>query len=481
MNKKIVDWIWYLFLFLFLLFPFQIIHNSMFITIYLIFMVLMFFIVKWEKIKLFQNKKMIWALFITVFIIRLIAVLILNNRMVQVSDFLGVYNNASNFNFPTFYYQIANHYLLYTYIIGILFKLFGASQILALLFNVLVTSGVSIFLYLICEKICKNKAFGCLALLIYAFWPVNILYTCILSPDHIAMLFIVLSIYLVLKIIELIQSNNFKDKWPLFIATGISISFISFFKNFSPVFLIAILIVFIIINIEHKKKILLIRSIFVSTLIIVTYLFSNFLIYKIEDNIVGAKVLRNQFYQYAYVGLGLENKGTYSVKRYNEYHNYLKSNNMNIKETEEYFSQKIISEIKNNLHKYPDLIKHKINLSFGDDSAKLWWVRESIFQNNNNSKMLILIDVVIQKINQYYYIFIVVFVTIGVIYNCHKGKNVHILFISVVVYGCCLLLLFVESQGRYRYAFEPLLCILAAYGICYGKILVSNFIKNIQK
>lgn len=473
-NNVIYNVLCFIFLAIFLVFPCMIVMNN---TSYLIFSVVLIFLILFfsnkSKIKFLENKKLIFIIVGLTLFIRIIFVMFINSNITQISDFSTVYKNASSFSFEPFYYQKAYHYLLYTYINGLALKLFGTSQIVILLINAFVVSIVPIFLYLICNKLFNNRSIGNIASLIYCVWPSMIIYTSIMSPDHFAMLFLTISVYLLLLVLNDINKGKTTQNWHLLILAGVCISLIGFFKNFAPILLVATFIILFLKCLLDKKLIKLSVIAFLS--ISLMYLVTNACIFNIEENIIGNnKIMKNQFWQYAYVGLGLENDGLYSQKRYGEFHQYLKDNNMDIKAANKYFSKKLFSEIKGNFSLYPSLLYRKTTYSFAKDDAQLWWVFTSVNETYRGNHIRNILANIIVHINECFYILLILFTITSSIYNVVVKKNEGLLLINIIIFGCCFMLLFVESQGRYKYSFEPLLCIMAACSMLSGGALIKS-------
>ena len=476
-SKKTSNILINCFLILFILFPnFVIFSRTEAIVPFVVFVFLVLIFINWSSVNFLQNKKTIYIVTVFGFLLKLLIAIYFNKHMIQVSDFYGVFVRAKDFTFNTFYYQTAYHYLLYTFINGLAYKVFGAHQLVSFIINSLATTTAGVFLYLSAKRIFKKEDVANLTLVLFTFWPSLLLYNTILSPDHFALLFVCISIYLVCLVIDVILNNKVKQKWWLIVILGVCLSLLGFFKNFSPAILMAMLIIIALMAMKNKK--IIISSLVTIAIVFATFIITNSMMFFIEERIVGDKILRNQFWQYAYVGLGLDNNGSYSPVRYGEFHDYLISHDLDIKKANAYFSKKLKKEIKENIASYPELIMSKTNKSFGNDSAPLGWIAASLNQYKADGAANKLIQSIVIPVNEMYYIILCMFVLIGAIYNILYLKNDKLLFVNIAIYGVCMLLLFVESQGRYKYAFEPLLCLLAVVGIYYGKDLIKRLMNN---
>lgn len=470
----------YIFLCMFILFPSSIIlNNTQYLTFMCVLIPILLMCINYKKLKFLENKKTMFVLIGIVFLIRLIYLIKINPHITQWSDFGRVLSNATSMDFSNniVYYQTSYHWLYYTILNGLLYKVFGSYQIVTLMFNLVIVTLIPIVVYQICYKIFNNRTIGNIAVIIYALWPSNILYTVIATPEHLSSLFLVLSIYLSIIIFEQIKNKSILKKWHLLVFVGITTSLIGFFKNFSPVILVALFIVMLLVIISEKISIKLCVISFLA--ILCTYFVTNSAIFAIGEKVIGEDLITNQFWIYAYVGLGLENDGSYSGERYTEYREYLIKSNFDIKKTNKYFANKIISEIKNNLYQYPGLLSRKANYSFTQDNAQLYWVSSSLNDDYVGNGIKQVIDSNVVRWNEYFYIIVVVLMLISSILNIIYQNNNNLLFINIIIFGCSLLLMFAESQGRYKYAFEVLMIIMASNAIVnFKKELVSNFEKK---
>ena len=213
--------------------------------------------------------------------------------------------------------------------------------------------------------------------------------------------------------------------------------------------------------------------------VLIIYILVSSLMFIFIENKIGGKVMKNQSPLYMWVGLGYDNSGLYNKDRYDEFYNSLKENNMNYKVVNNIFMNKLKNEILEKPYLYPGLLLDKSLITYGDDSAYIYWINESIKTENASMKDFIL--KIIYPLNERMYIIVVIMMLIGLVVNTFDKKNNHILFISLIIYGSYLMLLFPESQGRYKYTIEPLFCILAAFGLYYGYEFILKTINNRNK
>ena len=126
---------------------------------------------------------------------RICAAIYLSKNIVQVSDFKLAYETASSLFFNDDYHKIFTHWILYPNIIGVLFNIFGESQLVAFVFNAIICSVSAILIYYITNSISKNNNVSLVASFIYVLWPANVLYIGILTPEHITSMLLLLGVF----------------------------------------------------------------------------------------------------------------------------------------------------------------------------------------------------------------------------------------------------------------------------------------------
>lgn len=424
-----------------------------------------------------------------IFIILLLAILtrigivfLLNNKVIQISDFEMALDVAKTGWFQTEYYQVFTHWIIYPKILSHMFKIFGTSQLIALLTNGVVLVLTSLLIYKNAITIFKNKTLGFISSLLYILWPANILYTLIITPEH----FCTFTLMLVLLLFLNLQEKGYENNRKLYLVVislliGVLLSISSFFKNFAPVFIIAFIIYYFmdfLKNYEYKKDLkkafsfnkthFKILSVFI---IMITFLSSNNIIFnKIEKDIVKAKVVRNV--APCYLNVGLRDSGVYSPENYQMYFDTLKKYNYDYKKANREILKNLKYYLKEEVNKeeLKKLLDSKSKIIFGNDESKLNFLSLSI-QNDNILAESINTD--IKEINNKYFTIIVFLAIIGLIAS-NKEKNLKLFLSYLIFFGGLLLILIIEGQNRYMYAIQPLLCIGAVSGIN----IISKLLKN---
>ena len=427
---------------------------------------IIYLICKKTKIKnriLIKEKYYIPIILFFAIITRVGIVILLNSSVSQVSDFGAALENAKSLIFSIEYYRVFTHWILYPCIVHLIMNVFSSTQLVALLTNSLILVINSILVYKVANKLFDKKKYGLIAALIYIFWPANIIYTLIFTQEHLAQTLILLAI---LSFFNIEKFNNKIINYINIVFIGMCLALSSFFKNFAPVILIAIIIYYILNLFTLKKqevKKFVINKIIYIILIFISFITIKNCTYLFLDNLLGVPVARN--ITPCYLNVGLRDYGVYSQENYGMYFNSLRNNNYNYEVTNDKILNNLIksfSEEDNKIFKEKDFFENKAILLFKGDSAKIDWVIESMKANYTTEHIEVLED--IKEYNNDYFVILVLLIMIGLVYMV-KNMNLKYFFIYVIFYGCFLLLILVEAQNRYMYSIQPLMCILSMIGV----------------
>lgn len=453
-NKKVIMLLLGIFTFLFLIFPLSYgITNIRMVIILTPFLFLGIYIL--NKIKI-REKYYIWIILLLALVTRVGVVLLLNSRVVQVSDFAVALNNSFELKFVGDYYKVFTHWILYPVITNFVYKIFGSSQLVALLLNAVILVLSSCLIYKLAYLLFNNKKCGFYAAMLYILWPANILYTLIYTQEHFCTLLLLIVLYLFFKNEKsgkLARSNIIS-----LILIGVLLGISTFFKNFAPVFIIAFLIFYILkfLSLSKINNFILVKFISI-VLIVISYSVSKNVVFSFIDNLVGDKVARNIIP--CYLNVGLRDNGTYSDYNYGMYFNTLKDNDYDYEKTNSIVMNNLIDDQKDVLSL--KFFSEKAKILFGGDFARMTWVQATLVLDSTNINIIN-----ISKLNSGYFCILIIFMFLGLIYM-NKLKNLDLFLLYLIFYGSFLLLLLVEAQNRYMYAIQFIMCILAVGGINY--------------
>ena len=470
------------------LFPtIYLLNNMIIICITGVILITMFILLSNKINELLNKHKSKYLLIIVALslITRITSAIILSKIVIPWSDFEIAYNNAVNLEFNTLYYHIANHWLLLPVILSVVFKLFGQSYLTAYLFVAIVQIITLIFLYFCSSEFFKSKKLGFISTILYMFIPSNIIYISQLTPEHLSIMFLVISLYLLLKYLNK-EEMNFKSHLLLF-GSGITFALSSAFKDFHQViFISAIICIFLYFlknDLAKTKKIII-----AFIMIFLSFTYTRFYIYDYMDSIVnsGYKVNRNSAPNYLNVGLNSKGTGGHNKRIYAEYDRAVIKNNYNYDVVNKMFMDNLKEDIIKNYKKLPTRFNWKAKMIFNQTklkvASKLDCVVRSLQQENGKEKYIDMVKNYALPINAYYVFALNILMIIGLI-NIFKKKDIRSYLLYISYFGASLMLLLIEPQARYMYVFDVFVVLMSINGIkyMYTKFNKKNNIKNESK
>ena len=427
MNKviKLYDVLLFILFFIILFFMKNIFSVFLFIPLF----ILIFFISKDIKIKRFS-----FFIFIFSFIIRLFSILYLKvsitddfKTMYVASKSLlrGDFSFLNTFYFKTFSYQLG-HVLYQAFFLNII-----NSVTFLKLINVLISSLIVLFIYLISRNL-FNEKIARIVSLTYTFYLYPIYLDSVLTNQHLPALIVLIVIYLLIK-----KEINYK----LVIIIGILLGIANIFRTESIIIIMGIIIYFICNNTSYKNTFIKI------CLLLVSYFIFNLGINGIIYLSLGTTLSNNAPSWKFYCGLNYKYNGIYNTEDQNVYFNSKNKDKNKL----------VLDRIKEENIKLPVLFLKK--------EVILWSQTNYDLRINN-------------KINPSIYNFLLYFnqgclnliIILFIISLFPKNKyNDKLLLIKIIIGLYYFIYMFIEISPRYSYILHIL--IMLEIGISIDKIL----------
>lgn len=426
-----------------------------------------------------NEKYYIWIILFLAIITRVGVVLSMESSIEQVSDFSQALNLAHDFSLfsdKTLYYQSFTHWILYPVLVNLVFKVFGAGQLVALLVNATVLVGVAVLLYKLASCIFKNKRYGFYAALLYVMWPANIFYTLIFTQEHLGALLLLTALYL---FVLCEAAQEFKYNWTkylYYLSIGIVLGLSVFFKNFAPVFIVAFIIYYFLKALQVKNVRSFVWQKAILILIIgISFWSTKSLIYLGLDELVGESVVRN--ITPCYLNVGLRGTGVYDAGNYQMYSDALLDANFDYKKANADIMNGLVEYLKSEdaTPRKMEFWDNKADILFGGD-ARIYWVKASVSSPIDHPTIIDVLSKT-EKYNLYYFVILVFLMVLGTV-EMFRKKHMELFLLYLIFFGSFLLLILVEAQNRYMYSIQTIMCILAIPGFLTLKEFIQ---KNITE
>lgn len=370
------------------------------------------------------NKHFCIILFILSLLIKLLTIIYL--KVPIVDDFKTMYDASlslinkdlsflNTFYFSTFSYQLG-HVLYQALLLKIINNIFFLKLV-----NIIITSFIAIFIYLIVKEL-SNKMFAKTISLFYLFYLYPLYLNTILTNQHIPALLTLIVIYLIIK-------NKNSIKIPIIISIILVIANI---LRTESIIIILALIIYYLITINKKEvkynliSIGIITSIFILLPILINLLLFNTNLHtKLENNAPLWKF---------YCGLNYEYNG-----RYNE------------KDQDVFFVSSNPKQLLENRIREENI---KLPILFLKKEVILWTQTNYDIRINNNIKLDILYLINQGILNLILLLFLII------LFPSKKETNKYILLIKIILFIYFGVYMFIEISPRYAYILHILIFLL---------------------
>lgn len=394
----------------------------------------------------------------------------------QTSDFAVLLHSAQTgiFSDELEYYRFYAHKFLYPFL---LYSWHIRSQSQILFFQCVCVSTCAVALYYIGKRI-ANDRIGALAALMYIIWPAQIIYTQIITEEHMAVLLMSLIILMIIHVaqrFERIESFKSVDTALIIIETimigGIG-GVCAFFKDWALIIFVALVICCIHLCFEYRKAQRILLLVCVLSVLGIRWITCWGITYAIENKLQ-ANVNNNVIFIQMYATLDPNSNGEWNPTLNAEYYQIIKDNNFDLKKSRHTAMEILKEKIKKDYDKIPRLLFQKARSAYANDSAMFCWALENEAGVEFKSRFPWFYPL-IEYIDYIYYMGIV----ICLIVSAFLVRNKYNFFVLLCIFGGCMASLLIESQGRYKYSIEPIWCVSAAYGFFSCAMYKVKFYKK---
>lgn len=480
-------------------------YAKKFLLVFLIFSFLLiyffylFFKNSAENINKKTNTRIIFVIFLGAFILRLTTILVVRTQ--PVSDFFMAYDNATKLAqgiIDTSYqarYAMYHEWGFYSVTLAGLFKIFSPSVFVVQVFNCILGSATACFIYVSVKKLLNSYKTGIVAAILFIINPTVILYTGVLTGEHIVIFFSSIFIYLFTFITHYRKLKGInKNIIKYYILLGIITGLIGAYRPIGFIYLVAFFIVeFMVYATYYLKELdkfdikVFSKKMLVSICVFAIVFASNNITGRICDLVLKSSMRIEEFdnrasgYGYAfYTGLGIDENGNNSKQVARDFRN---SYTGPAEEFSRACYDKVLSDIKEYYYKYPGILWEKFSTAWAKygrypESAYIEWsfYPEAIL-DQTQSEQHQLTEFYYPEISTFlgqYYLLFMLLAAIGLLSQIKYKINSVLLLNALVVFGFMLVMLLGETQGRYRSVLFAIISIFSGLGIKYIIELIDN-------
>ncbi len=392
-------------------------------------------------------------LIISVFLIILLRFIwILLVPTIPFSDF-EVYNNfgiSISEQFPTHILSIDydGRGFGYSFVLGIIYKIFGINLFAAKLLNVFLSALTGILLYLIAEYLFDERV-ARITTILYLIWPAQIMYSSVLASEHLFIFVLFLGVAIYIGAIKVKSDDKYLNIFLAGVVFGLAYT-----VRFLSLIIVAIGIMTLLFVQEEPFKKKFKSSLFLISGFVIVWTFINGLGLLVDIPSDPSTGIQHSLL----VGTNPEYKGQWNPVDSQIWNNYRPD------EAKKIAFQTGLSRITENPGGFTKLIFEKFNIMWGDESFGTYWSTLSMDTTKSND-FIFHNQLLMLAVSQLYYFGILFFSLLG----CHKLKNANlsigIQFLLIIFLIFVVLHSFLEVQSRYHYPWELIFLILGGYGI----------------
>lgn len=419
--------------------------------------------------------------------IALRAYFLLSFNSVPSSDMACVYNVAAGIADTS----DQNYILSFPYlwneavILKMVFSAFGVSYLAGKILNVLVAGITILFLGMAGKYIFNGGIAALLPAMFFAFHPALAIYCAVLTIEHFSMLALAMLLYFVSRMNCSLKKREKKKIFAFSAMTGLALGLFHIFKPVGFIVIIAMVIAEIYYFRAHftKQIKLAVSAIFIMTVFFCgsTKLYQSAYCYE-----TGKEFPATNYVDVIYHGLIAEGGGSHNsnvkaeiAKVHSEYG----------EEANAELLDRLFKDIQGNLKTYRDLLWKKAKESWDIGWRYIYWTApearyveylEGYDVSEWDEQAAYEFRVESLAVSQAYYLVISICLIGGILVCIIKPReNPYTPFLSaIIIFGMALLLLLMETNGRYKSIFEPALCVCIGES-CFllGRLIDSGWQK----
>ena len=376
-------------------------------------------------------------------------------------DFSLFYSYATQYAKGNFvgrdYISMFPHTFGYSFILSLIFRIFGTSVYAAQLFNVILGCGITALISFLGTRLFDVKI-GLLAALLYAVWPSQIFYTVLVSTEELFTLIMLLCIYL------FISAMKKTDR--MFIRMGV-ISLICALMNGIRPFGILLIAAFFIVLVLKKH---LLPALILAVAYVV---FFNAISLGVST-IINKDVAKSPMGFNLFVGSDIKYMGRWNAEDSKVYTDLTKDSTFNAQEVHDKLAAMAFQRFKDQGTDNIRLFADKYKAMWSVDYDIISYVNTGLDASTKSAETFNKMRRYLTAVSNLYYLAMLLFCLIFAFWSIKKSSYKS-MTIMLIVLGVTVIHLLMEVHGRYHY---PVISLFALTAACGANVLFNIIKKN---
>lgn len=429
------------------------------------------------------------AVFLMCIMIRMVLFLVYKGEIQPFSDFKSAWDRANGEMASLPYGRFFPGYINYSLLEKAISHLAGASYDAVLCFGIFCNGITAAFAFLTAGKIFKRYELSLLASVLYLLNPSSIVYALTSTPEHMAIACFAGSIYFICKYLD---AQKLSDKIIFLIAAGAIGGVGNSIKTFFPIIVIASAITFLL-GMPRRSDARKLRALLCLCLsVVVMFLAQKTItngITSVSEQVFNVELdFADATPNYFEAGLNREGEGQIHIGGLSGLYIRDRMNGMPLNEARISAAERVINDWREHINELPEFFCKKTIWGWQDNHIPLEYFLKELgidcdtFLEQMVYKWIASVGV---TFNQIWYIFSMLLGVIGVIFiirNNMDVQNLKLTLSNLIILGYFCLIIFSESQSRYKCLILPFLCITDAYAaVKIYEVIQSRWIKRADR
>ncbi|NLD48261.1 MAG: hypothetical protein GX660_13890 [Clostridiaceae bacterium] len=360
------------------------------------------------------------------------------------------------------YIALFPHYIGYPSLLALFYKVFGNSELIAPILNVILSCGITLLLYKIGSRI-KGTPCGFISAILWALWPSQIFYTSLICTEYLYTFLVLFCMNFFIAFIG--KKRSLLMSVILFLIFGTICAITNAIRPLALIVLIASIIYYIFFFHEEltvRSNRNLAKAI-LSVFMILGYTLTSYFISASIEQLIGREIPKKPVGYNLYVGLNYFSSGSWNLEDSNTLSEISKETGIKPQqihdklfvlaiERAKSYSIKGITELMINKHRTMWITDHDsimyIFSGFNKDLSKLDFYKYE--------RLLI-------KLSNFYYYLILIISAIGITKLIIKKEQDTIIYFVLFILGMIFAHMLVEVAGRYHFPAISFLSLVAGY------------------
>ena len=380
-----------------------------------------------------------------------------------------IFAERGDLSYYSRYMSLYPHVFGYSYVLGIIYKIFGTSEIVVPVMNVVLSYISLILIYKILQKLygAESAFWGGI---LWVFCPSQSIWNSTILSEPLYNMFVLLALYLCIILVLDAKYESLNSKTVLFYVTlSGTLVILNFLRPISAIFIIIIAVTLFVCSLKNTSKKKILWKLVCFLLVCITYFAGNKIVDIGITRIIGEEPSRVPGAS-LYLGSNENTNGQWNQEDWDKILNMANEENATGKITQEKVMEEALVRIKS-INNPVQLLLKKFVVFWGNDQTVIAHTVAGGFEISGMRFDLLC------AISNAFLLFITTLSLVN-LWDLGYNKNVGVICVVLFLIGLTMSQMLVEVMGRYHYSGISVLIILSAGAFRNGQIIMKREKEN---